>query len=111
MRKNGRKLKALDDLLFVRRLSGNGGKRRIRRNGKRRDVVSRLLAKCQSASEMAELAVKFGMNPHEVMRRAKSAPNFGQFRMSIGNCIRGVISREVFQRHRNHIRSKKTSKG
>lgn len=57
------------------------------------DVGDRL-AKCQTAEEMATYAAKFGIRADEIATRAKSAPNFGQFRMTIGNRIRGIQSRK-----------------
>jgi len=87
----------LDRMFRVRFASKKSKKRRVWRNGKRGDAIGRLLDQCQLPAEIGELAVKFGMHPDEVVSKAKSAPNFGQFRMVIGNCMRGIISRMTFK--------------
>ena len=95
MTKRTKQFKALNSLFHLRFASKNGSKRRICRNGKRRDPVSRILAKCQSPSEIGTAAVAFGVDSDEVMRRGKTAPNFGQFRMAIGNRMRGELGKMV----------------
>ena len=110
MKKQIKQLKLLDSLFHIRLTSKNSSKRRIWKNGKRQDAVSKLLAKCQLPSEIGIIAVEFGITIKEVVKRAKSAPNFGQFRMVVGNRIRGIVSREISQRHKNYIRSNKTAK-
>jgi len=59
----------------------------------RNDAVSKLLATCQSPSELAKVAYRFGIPAPEIYDKAKSASSYGQFRMIIGNRIRGVVRR------------------
>lgn len=87
----------LDNMFRVRTMSLNSNQRRICRNRKHRDAVSRLLDECPSPSTIGELAVRFGMHPDEVVRIAKSARNFGLFRMTTGNCIRGIMNRGILR--------------
>lgn len=97
MKQEIRQLKTLDKLFRIRYASKNGHKRYICKNGKRRDAVGRILADCQAPSEIGAVAVVFGVGPKEVIRRGKNAPNFGQFRMVIGNRIRGELGKIAFR--------------
>jgi hypothetical protein len=58
------------------------------------DVVAEKLAKCQSPNDMAALGAEYGLDGDEIADRAKKAPNFGQFRMTLGNLCRGSIKRQ-----------------
>lgn len=57
------------------------------------DPIADQLARAQNADEMAEIAVKGGIPRDVVEAKAKGAPNPGQFRMTLGNLLRGVLSR------------------
>lgn len=57
------------------------------------DKISEEMAKCQKPSDLAMLASKFGFTDEDINRWAKEAPNFGMFRMRIGNRLRGVMGR------------------
>lgn len=57
------------------------------------DPIADKLAKAQSADDMAKLAIESGIPKDVVEEKAKKAPNPGQFRMTIGNLIRGVYAR------------------
>ena len=71
---------------------GSDAKRRTTANTKK-DEISKQLAGCQRPSDVAVLAAKFGLTDEDITARAKAAPNFGMFRMIIGNLIRGICSR------------------
>lgn len=72
---------------------GKDKKRRKVADASRRDAVAEALAKCNSTAEIAALGIRFGLSEDEVKTRAQSATNFGLYRMTIGNRIRGVVSR------------------
>jgi len=72
---------------------GKDKKRRKVSDANRHDAVADALAKCNSTLEIAALGVKFGLTEEEVKSRAASAKNFGLYRMTIGNRIRGIVSR------------------
>jgi hypothetical protein len=59
----------------------------------RNDQVSERLSDCGTPSEVAEFAMDFGITQKEIKERVEKAPNFGQFRMVIGNRIRGIVNR------------------
>lgn len=69
-------------------------------NGGCNDAVTDLLGQCQSPSRLAEMAERFGLSPEEITVKAHRAAGFGQFRMAIGNRIRGVVRR--IERARRH---------
>ena len=77
--------------LKVRRRGDGSGRRHI--NGGCNDAVTDLLAKCQSASALAQLAHRFGIGAEEIHAKADRASSFGQFRMVLGNRIRGIVRR------------------
>lgn len=64
-----------------------------RRTVSRQDAIAEELAKAETPSAVGKLAQKWGISDEEVLERAKAAPNFGQFRMVIGNRIRGINRR------------------
>jgi len=68
------------------------GRRRVD-DGGRNDAVGDLLAACQRPSDLAELACRFGLCPAEVRQKALAAASFGQFRMAVGNRLRGICGR------------------
>ncbi len=98
-----RQFESLDSMFRIRLASQKGKRRRVCRNGERRDAIGRLLDQCNSPSEIGELALKFGMHPDEVFRIAKSSANFGLFRMAIGNCLRGILNRGVLRCIGNYL--------
>lgn len=57
------------------------------------DPVSEKLSACETPAEMGKLAVDFGVDPGKVLSVADAAPNFGQFRMTIGNMVRAAARR------------------
>lgn len=57
------------------------------------DAVTDLLARCQSASDLGRVAYAFGVAAAEIRGKAKAASGFGQFRVSLGNRIRGIAQR------------------
>ena len=75
---------------FTIRREENG--RRLCRNGMN-DGVSTLLNDCDTVEEIIQLAGKFGLREEECAHRRDVAPTFQQFRMTIGNRMRGVLSR------------------
>jgi len=76
-------------------------KRRNVTDKTRHDRISEELAKCNTAAEIGNLAMKFGMNEQEVRQRAKDAKNFGLFRMVVGNRIRGIANKIVAAKKKN----------
>ena len=70
-----------------------GSKRRNVTDKARHDRITEELSKCNSASEIGTLAMKFGLSEQEVRERARNAKNFGLFRMVIGNRMRGVAAK------------------
>lgn len=85
-------LESLNKIL-PNRTAGKGSKKRKLSNNQRNDAVATELAKCDSAATVGYMAMKFGISEQEVRARVKSAPNFGQFRMVIGNRIRGIANK------------------
>ncbi len=57
------------------------------------DAITELLAKCQTPSELALLAYNFGCSAEEIHIKAQRASSFGQFRMAVGNRLRGICNR------------------
>jgi hypothetical protein len=68
-------------------------KRRHVSDHSRNDAVADALSKCNNAAEVGALGMKFGLTENEVRARARSAKNFGLYRMVIGNRIRGITNR------------------
>lgn len=85
----------LDSLnrVLPNRTAGKGTKKRRVSDHHRNDGVAAELAKCNTAAEIGNLGMRFGLSEKEVRARARSAPNFGQYRMVIGNRIRGVVGK------------------
>ena len=59
----------------------------------RNDAVADLLSQCTYPSELARVAYRFGLTAFEIQMKAERASTFGQFRLAIGNRIRGIVSR------------------
>jgi hypothetical protein len=59
----------------------------------RSDSVSERLSECETPEEIAAFAMEFGLSQKEIKERVEKAPNFGQFRMVVGNRIRGIVNR------------------
>ncbi len=53
------------------------------------------LAKAESPSAIAAIAMDHGIREDEIVERAKNAPNFGQFRMVLGNRIKAIAARHA----------------
>ena len=86
------RLDTLENLRIRRHQKGDRAGRRCL-NGGRNDAVTDLLAECQSASQLAAVAHRFGLSAEEILTKAARAASFGQFRMAIGNRIRGIVRR------------------
>jgi len=81
--------------LAPRRSSG----RRTVDLGARVDAVTDVFARCETPADLARLACRFGLTREEVLAKAGRATGFGQFRMALGNRIRGICRRlELAQR-------------
>lgn len=59
----------------------------------RQDAISKGIANCATPEDFVKLGNKFGIREAEVVERATAAPNFGQFRMTMGNRLRGIVAR------------------
>ena len=64
-----------------------------RRTVSRQDEIGDKLTKAETVQAVGKLATSFGITEEEVVDRAKKAPNFGQWRMVLGNRIRGIARR------------------
>jgi len=73
----------------VYKTGDRAGKRKL--TSHRNDEIGEALAACTKPSDFADFAAKAGITDKEIADRAASAPNFGQFRMTLGNRIRGII--------------------
>ena len=62
-------------------------------HGGRNDAVTDLLAECDSPEKIAMVAHKFGVDRADINLKGKNASGFGQFRMAIGNKLRGICTR------------------
>ncbi|KKM18772.1 hypothetical protein LCGC14_1662270 [marine sediment metagenome] len=84
-------------------MKGKGKKktRRIATEKTVKDTLAESMAECQRPSDLAMLASKFGFTDEDINQWAKEAPNFGMFRMRIGNRLRGVIARIAKAKKRN----------
>lgn len=71
----------------------NDGRRHI--VGGKQDNVTKTLNSCSTVADIAKAAPRFGVPASEVRERAKTAPNFGQLRMVVGNRMRGEMSRKT----------------
>lgn len=60
------------------------------------DATGQALAACQTVTDFVALAKKHGIAQDVVENDAKRAPNFGQFRMVVGNRIRAAARRAEF---------------
>jgi len=65
----------------------------------RGDRVAEELAKCTDVDSLVSFASEF-LDPAKIAVYRDRAPNFGQFRMVIGNCIRGAINRAQREREK-----------
>lgn len=84
----------IDKILPVT-LKGKGNKktRRIATDRTISDKLADEMAACATPSALAMLASKFGFTDEDINKWAKDAPNFGMFRMRVGNRLRGVMAR------------------
>jgi len=88
------KFTVIDDLLPI--TTKGKGKEKTRKIAKDRtidDGLAKEMAGCQLPSEIAMMASKFGFKDEDIIQWAKDAPNFGMFRMRVGNRCRGVLAR------------------
>jgi hypothetical protein len=85
-------LKALDKVLVPTKAGKDKKRRRVTKTHVH-DKVAEALSKANSVSEIGAIAMKLGITADEIIQRANAAPNFGQFRMVIGNRIRGIARR------------------
>ena len=72
---------------------GKNKTRRISTDRTISDTLAKQMAECSLPSNIAMLASKFGFTDEDIIRWAKEAPNFGMFRMRVGNRLRGVVTR------------------
>lgn len=86
-----KKNKSGDGSLGIAFRTNKAGERKV--SNARSDSVSENLGDCQTPEEIAAFAAQFGINQDEINERVEKAPNFGQFRMVIGNRIRGIVNR------------------
>jgi len=63
------------------------------RKAVKKDGVAWILSECNSAHDIAIVAHRFGLSVEEIYATASRAASVGQFRMAIGNRIRGIIRR------------------
>ena len=75
---------------LIVRTTSDGERRQIAHKA---DKVGDALAKCDTPAAVAKVAKEHGITEEEIVQRGKSAPNFGQFRMVLGNRIRGIKAR------------------
>lgn len=87
------KFKPLNDLPnLVVRTYKQGERAGIRKQSAARgDEISERLSACATPSDVADFASAVGLTNGEIAHRASNASNFGQFRMVIGNRVRGII--------------------
>jgi len=85
-------LDAMENLKVRKHRHGADAGRRCL-NGGCNDAVTDLLGQCQSPSQLAQIAGRFGLSAEEITCKAQRAVGFGQFRMAIGNRIRGIVRR------------------
>jgi len=79
-------------------------------HGGRNDAITDLLAGCDSPAKIAHVAHKFGMDRADINQKASNASGFGQFRMAIGNKLRGICTRlEHAQRSGKKLSIKKAA--
>lgn len=76
--------------LTVKTRKSDGERRRVNHNS---NEIGDILADCSTPAEIGQVAVDNGIRAEEVLERAKAAPNFGQFRMVIGNRVMAVVRR------------------
>lgn len=90
------KLEALDEMGHlqprVRKTGDNAGERRSGITS-REDSVAEKLNECGRPSEMAILLARLGKPADDIVAQAESSPNFGRFRMWVGNVMRGILRR------------------
>ena len=91
LRPTSKGLAGLDSIVPCRVAKKSG--HRVLTSHFRDDAVSRAMNDCNSAAEIGELALKFGLREAEVIDIAKSCSNFGQFRMCLANRFRGAARR------------------
>jgi hypothetical protein len=76
----------------------SGGQRTVDM-GARVDAVTDVFARCETPADLARLGCRFALTREEVLAKAERATGFGQFRMALGNRIRGICRRlELAQR-------------
>lgn len=64
-----------------------------RRTASRNDEIGKSMEAANNPEAVGKLAIRHGITEEEVFKRAKDSPNFGQFRMVLGNRMRGVVRR------------------
>lgn len=84
-------ISALDKMKNIAVRTKASGERRV--TFSRNDKTAEALAKADTPAAMGKLAVQHGISVEEILERGRKSPNFGQFRMVLGNRIRGVVKR------------------
>lgn len=69
------------------------GKRKV--GDAREDEVTTKFDKANNPAEVAAIGSTYGIPDAVLLEKAKSAPNFGQFLMTVKNLCRGVLSRKA----------------
>ncbi len=69
------------------------GTRRLDAKATIDDQTSADLAACQTETELRAFGVRWGLTETELDQHAEQAPNWGQFRMVVGNRARGTQRR------------------
>lgn len=92
---NGTGFEALDALENLQVQTYKKGDRAgVRKTGDaRNDEIAEHMAKLTKPSELGAFAHEFKVPAERIADLAKKSPNFGQFRMLMGNLVRGVVSR------------------
>lgn len=94
--KSVKSLSGLNELENLQVVVKTGGERR--RVGGVNDDITTELALAETPAAVGKIALRFGITEAEIIERGRNAPNFGQFRMVVGNRIRGTIARAAKSR-------------
>lgn len=84
-------LEVLDSVKKITPVVRSDGKRRVTDHTD--DSIGGQLARAETPSAVGRLLVKAGVPEADVIALGKGAPNWGQFRMTVGNRLRGIESR------------------
>lgn len=85
------KLLALDSAENLKQTVNKEGQRKATEG--KGDDIAKAMKDLTKPSEIADFGTQFGLDVEDVLNRGKTAKNFGQFRMLIGNLSRGIVGR------------------